>query len=78
MLKSDPDPDPDPDFCPFANHLLGSFLNIFESISDLKVICAQSLGHIEALRGPTTALFLSPLCLGHPVHNKRLCLCVCL
>ena len=24
------------------------FLNIFESISDLKVICAQSWGHIEA------------------------------
>ena len=36
MLKS-----PDPDFCPFANYLLGSFLNIFESVSDLKVICAQ-------------------------------------
>ena len=47
MLKS-----PDPDFCPFANYLLGSFLNIFKSISDLKVICAQSWGHIEALRGP--------------------------
>ena len=47
MLKS-----PDPDFCPFANHLPASFLNIFESISDLKVICAQSWGHLEALWGP--------------------------
>ena len=46
MLKS-----PDPHFCPFANHLPASFLNIFESISDLKVICAQSWGHIEAHMG---------------------------
>ena len=43
MLKS-----PDPDFCPFSNHLPASFLNIFENISDLKVICAQSWGHLEA------------------------------
>ncbi len=47
MLKS-----PDPDFCPFAYHLRALFLNIFESISDLKVICTQSWGHIEVLWGP--------------------------
>ena len=44
MLKS-----ADPDFCPFSNHLPASFLNIFESISDLKVISGQSWGHREAL-----------------------------
>ena len=36
----------------FANHLPASMLNPFESISYQKVICAQSLGHIEVLWGP--------------------------
>ncbi len=47
MLKS-----PDPDLCPFDYHLPASFLNISDSISDLKVICAQYWDHIEALWGP--------------------------
>ena len=31
------------------NLLLGSLQNLFLCVSDLKVICAQSWGHIEAL-----------------------------
>ena len=57
MLKS-----PDPDFCPFTNHLPASLLNIFESISDLKVISDQSWGHIEAS-------FLSPNQMEHTVER---------
>ena len=36
-------------FFPFSNKLPNSFLGSFKCISDLKVICAQSWGDIEAL-----------------------------
>ena len=44
---------------PFDKHLPDLFYNWLESISDLKVICAQSWGHIEALKNfwsPKTSL----------------------
>ena len=34
----------------FADHLPASLLNQWESLSDLKEICAQSWGHIEVFR----------------------------
>ena len=43
----------------FADNLPTSLLNQWESISDLKEICAQSWGHIEAFRhitSPKTSL----------------------
>ena len=43
----------------FADHLPASLLNQWESVSDLKEICAQSWGHIEAFRhiiSPKTSL----------------------
>ena len=43
----------------FADNLPASLLNQYESISDLKEICAQSWGHIEAFKhitSPKTSL----------------------
>ena len=47
-LYIEPD-SPDPEILPLDNHLSGSLLNQFQSVSDLKGISAQSWGRIEAL-----------------------------
>ncbi len=65
-------------FCNFSffNLLLGSVQNLFLCVSDLKVICTQSWGHIEetTLRPQksqiklTIASFLSPNQMEHMVY----------
>ena len=48
----------DLEFFFFADNLAASFLNLFMRVSYLKVICAQSWGHLEAigdLRGPKSS-----------------------
>ena len=55
---------PEVEILPLDNHLPDSFLNQLKIISDLKLICSQSCGHIEAFGALRS---LSPKVMEHTV-----------